>query len=477
MAGKKPDKVVTAIAATLEAAKADAVPIEGGPVAIPLDRAAALWLIPWMCEPECRVGARLLPPKSRKQKALYATWGDTRYALDILREFTAALATVDTGTLELLSAASADVNASLAGDEIDDADGDEAVLADDAAALTARRHVAARFRMIGTVADGVWTVTHARPHVSAAQLESALEVLDMVEGTAPFALRDDEEARAVAELAAKSTSFIRTNPAQVRANELQVEGNSIIVADDRRPYLAMILLRHRLAIGPWDLEAHQRMDEKWLADYHVSLRLLNERAQVIQQRYHAPRIETLLETATATYYRTDFGNITFGVEDIAVTPLIHSRVSGVHYRDEVSWRDSIAKVDGAFTSMGYRHLGDYQHSRSDRREAYRVYGGTNDGTFALWGIVAGAFNMHWFFYSLLDDDFWVTTATSPLSDGALRPARSSYRAVGKITFADQADEHRRHVAEHASRGMPHASPARLTDFLPVIDRLNAEICR
>ena len=34
MAGKKPDKVIDAIAATLDAAKADAVPIEGGPVSV-----------------------------------------------------------------------------------------------------------------------------------------------------------------------------------------------------------------------------------------------------------------------------------------------------------------------------------------------------------------------------------------------------------------------------------------------------------
>ena len=479
MAGRKPDKVVAAIAATLESANAGAVPIEGGPVVIPLDRAAALWLIPWMCEPECRVGARLLPLKAKKHKALYATWGDTRYALDILTEFATALVGLESGTLELLSAASADVNATLAGDDddLEDEDAGDHPLNAEAAALTARRHAAARFRLIGTVADGAWTVTHARPHVSAKQLASALDILALIDGTSPFETHSEDESRTVAELAAKSTSFIRTNPSQVRVNRLEVDGASIVVANDRRPHLAMMLFRHRLAGGPWDFEAHQRMDEKWLADYHESLRVMNERSQLLQQQYHAPRIETLLETPTAIYYRTDFANITFGADDIAVTPLIWNRVPDVHYKDEVSYLASIGRVDAEFQSMGYRHLGDYQHSRSDRREAYRVYGGSDDGTFALWGVVAGSFNMQWFFYSLLDDGFWVTTATFQLPDGAPRPARSSHHAVGKVSFADQAAAHRKHVVEHASQGVVSPSPGSMGDFLPVIDRFNAEIRR
>jgi hypothetical protein len=285
------------------------------------------------------------------------------------------------------------------------------------------------------------------------------------------------EARTVAELAAGSTSFIRTKPAQMRANALEVDGASIVVADDRRPHLAMMLFHHRLAVGPWDFEAHQRMDEKWLAGYPESLRVMSERSQLLQQQYHAPRIETLLETPTAIYFRTDFATITFGADDIAVTPLIWNRVPDVHYKHGVSYLASIGRVDAEFQSMGFRHLGDYQHSRSDRREAYRVYGGSDDGTCALWGIVAGSFNMQWFFYSLLDDGFRVTTATFQLPDSAPRPARSSHRAVGKVSLADQAAEHRKHVAEHASQGVVSPSPGSLTDFLPVIDRFNAEIRR
>ena len=278
MAGRKPDKVVDAIAATLDAFKADAVPIEGGPVVVPIGRVAALWLIPWMCEPDVRVGARLLPPKGKKRKALYATWGDTRHAFDILREFTIALASVQSGTLELLAAASADVNDMLAGDDPDH-DFDEDPPTSDVAALAARRHAAARFRMIGTVTDDAWTITHARPHVSASQLTRALEILAMVDSPAPFKARDEEEAQLVSALAARSASFIRTNPAQVRANALSVDGASLFVADEKRPALAMILFRHRLANGPWDMQTQQQVDEHWLVEYVESLRVMNERAQ------------------------------------------------------------------------------------------------------------------------------------------------------------------------------------------------------
>ena len=276
MAGRKPDKVVDAIAATLHTYKADALPIEGGPVVVPIDRVPALWLIPWMCEPEVRVGARLLPARGKRPKALYATWGDTRHALDILREFTIALASVQSGTLELLGAASADVNAVLAGDDYE-RDLDEVPPTADVAALSARRHAAARFRMIGTVTDRAWTITHARPHVSAGQLAHALEILAMVDTQAAFVVRDHAEAQAIAALAAKSASFIRTNPAQIKANALAVDGSSLIVADEKRPALAMILFRHRLANGPWDLQTQQQVDEQWLADYVESLRIMNER--------------------------------------------------------------------------------------------------------------------------------------------------------------------------------------------------------
>lgn len=108
-------------------------------------------------------------------------------------------------------------------------------------------------------------------------------------------------------------------------------------------------------------------------------------------------------------------------DDIALTPLIWNRVPDVHYKEQVSYLTSIGRADAEFQSTGYRRLGDRQHRRSDRRETYRVYGGSDDGTFGLWGI-AGSFNMQWFFYSLLDDGFWVTTATFRLLHGAPRPA-------------------------------------------------------
>ena len=92
-------------------------------------------------------------------------------------------------------------------------------------------------------------------------------------------------------------------------------------------------------------------------------------------------------------------------------------------------------------------------------------------------MIAGTFNMQWFFYSLLEPDFWVTTATFALPETAPCPARSSHRAVDKVSFAEQATAHLAHVAEHAAAGTVQPSPQTMAEFLPVIDRFNAEIRR
>jgi hypothetical protein len=483
MPAKKPDKVVNAIAAALDAGKIEAVPVSGGSVPVPLGQAAALWLIPWMCEPEVRVGARITPPKARKAKPLYATWGDTRHALDILRELSAALSPLDSGVLEFVAVSSAEMNDLLAGDDDDDAEGEDEEEEEDEGtdaaelALKARRREAARFRLSGPVENGVWRVESAFPPVSGAQLKAALEILQLVDTPSTGWARDPAEAAALAELAAKSTGFIRTNPAQVRAHALQVSGAEITVTEERRPYLAMILFRHRLGDGPWDLRTHQQWDEKWLADYLEGVRLMNERARVLQEKYHVPRLEALLETPFATYYRVDFNQVLFAATEGAtnVTPLIWKRVDGVHHLAENTFAEAITKVDAQFAAIGYRPLGDYQHGKADRREAYRVYGGKDDGTFALWGVVAGSFNMHWFFYSLLGTDFWVCTATFALPEGARRPTRSSNRGVGKISLTEQAAEHAKHVAEHADKGPAHPGPGSMEEFLPLIDRFNSAL--
>ena len=267
MATPKPDRVVTRIAAALDAVEATPVALDGGPLDIPLDRAAALWLIPWICEPACRFGARVSQPHQETLKALYATPGDTGHALLLLRELKAALATVDGGTLEFLAVSIAEFNAMVAGAGEADDDDDSA---DTSTAETATHRAAARFRLVGTVADGRWHITDAWPHARTAELRDAFAILDLVDGTSTAWARDAAGATAIADLAAKSTGFMRANPAQVIANALTVNGAEITVSEDRRPYLATIVFRIRLGGGRWDVRTAQDADESSLAAYHAS---------------------------------------------------------------------------------------------------------------------------------------------------------------------------------------------------------------
>jgi hypothetical protein len=471
MAGKKPDKVVDAIGSVLDAANAAAVAIDAGPIDVPLARAGAIWLLPWMCEPECRVGVRVREPKSKTPRALWASPGDTRDALAIVRECSAALTKLDSGELELMAASTAEVNAHLAGEDEDPAEDDG-----QSPELRARRIAVARFRIAGPIDRGVWRITSVFPRASAAQWRQALEILDLVDGESRAWARNADEAKAIADLAAKSSGFSRTNPAQVRANTLEVDGASIAVHDDRRPYLALVVMRHRMGDGPWDLRTHQQWDERFLAAYVESLRVANDRARALQQKHHAPRLARLLETPTATYWQTDFSKILFVPEDDSVTPLLWNRIEGLDASADTTFAEAIQRVDEAFAGIDYRPLGDYQHSKGDPREAYRVYSGTDDA-FALWGIVAGTLNMQWFFFTLVGEDFWVVTATFGIPDTAKRPPRSSHRKVDKVTIAAQAAAHAEHVREHAVHGPIHPAPANMVEYLTLIDRFMAAMYR
>jgi hypothetical protein len=57
------------------------------------------------------------------------------------------------------------------------------------------------------------------------------------------------------------------------------------------------------------------------------------------------------------------------------------------------------------------------------------------------------------------------------------PRKHHLRRGGKNQLRQPAAEHHTHVTDHAARGAPHPSRASMTDFLPVIDRPNAETCR
>jgi hypothetical protein len=81
--------------------------------------------------------------------------------------------------------------------------------------------------------------------------------------------------------------------------------------------------------------------------------------------------------------------------------------------------------------------------------------------------------MQWMFFSVIDG-FWVSTATFTLPESAPRSSSVSHRGVAKVSFAEQAAAHSAHVATHASRGRVSASPRNMTEFLPMIDRFNAE---
>ncbi len=462
MAGKKPDKVVQLIADTLDAAKVKEATVQGGPVAVPLDRAAALWLIPWICEPECRLGARVTEPKAKKSKALYATPGDTRDALGLLRELAAILAKVKSGKLEFLAVAAEEMNLAAAEDDEDDVDPPPA--------NAAARRAAARFRLSGSVEGGVWNVSHAFPRVTAAQLRDAFEILNLVDGSSKQWARDADEAATIGDLAAKSTGFIRTNPAQKQQNFLELNGAEIHVLEERRPYLAIAVMRRRLGGGPWDVGTHRKWDEEFLAATIESLRQMNERAAKLREKYYAPRLRTVLESPVTAYYETNFAQIPFS-PDSAVTPLIWKRVDNIDYKAEIPFVEALPLVDIQFVTLGFRRLGDFQNGKQDRAQAFRAYGGTSDGTLVLWGIVAGAFVMHWMFYTLLGKDFWVITATFPKPKAS--PERSSHRDAGKMSLQDMNAEHAKHVAEHASEGAPHPSPKNLDELVRLMDAFNA----
>lgn len=68
MSKPRPGKIVDLISQALAKVKPEA--IEGGPVTIPLERAGAMWLIPWACNEELRAGARFTKLKAKKPAAL-----------------------------------------------------------------------------------------------------------------------------------------------------------------------------------------------------------------------------------------------------------------------------------------------------------------------------------------------------------------------------------------------------------------------
>jgi len=483
MSKPRPDKIVELISQALSNTTPQAV--QGGSVTIPVSRAGALWLIPWACNEEIRAGARLLKPKSKKPSALYATPGDTRYALKWTREFNAALTPVTSGSLELFSAASQDAYQQ---EEEDDED-QEAGRADDTPTynghglmpgqdpkLVPLRRKAGQFRLQGNVDNGVWTITHAFPVASASQLQQAIEILDLVDGSSPRWAHDETEAQVLVALALKSAAFIQLNPAQRNAHKIEARGVEIHLAgEDRRPYLAAVVLRHRMANGAWDLRSNQALDETFLAALVADHKQMEQRMAAAREKYYAPRVRTLLETPTATYYETDFNRIYFGDPSTSLSGAICSRFRKLDRDAFMSFVDLVRLIDSEMAAVGLRHLGDFQNSTQNQTQAFRAYGGARDGsTMAFLGIVAGQYLIHWMFYTLLNDGFWVSTATFPVADKA-RPQRSSH--VGN-TLADVRalyEQHVAHVGQNAAQGAPQGSPGDLVSLLKFMDQFNAAV--
>lgn len=400
------------------------------------------------------------------------------------REFNAALAPATPGFLEVFSATTQDVDQGEADDDEDDEDGDSqaagptynglGLMPGQDAKLLPLRRKAARFWLQGNVDNGVWTITHAYPAVSAAHLRQAIEILNLVDGSATTWARDEQEAQALVALALKSAGFIQLNPAQLNAHKIEARGAEIhLASEERRPYLAVIALRHRMPDGPWDLRSNQALDETFLAAMVADHKQMEERLAAAREKHYAPRIRPLLETPVATYYETDFGRIYFVEPSFSVSDAICTRFKDLDSKVDMSFADVVRLIDSEMAAVGLRHLGDFQNGTQNRAQAFRAYGAARDGsTMALLGVVAGQFMIQWMFYTLIGDGFWVSTATFPAAEKA-RPQRSSHLGNPAANVRTLYEQHAGHVAQNAAQGVPHASPDDLLALLHLMDQFNA----
>jgi hypothetical protein len=475
MAARKPDKLLALIDKALEASTA--VPVEGGSLEVPLARIGALYMLPWSCYHEMRCGLKLTTTATRKSTpvkttALYVSPEDTREALRIVREINTTLKPDMDGELEMLSIATSDMYSAQDEDDEDSDDEDmNGKVAPEIIVYVRKVKLVCRMRFRGTVKDGVCSISHTFPKSDRTNLQKTFSILDQVDGSSNRWTSSAAEAVELVAAAKKTSGFMQSNPAQVNANSIEARGEEVLVKEDRRAYLAMVVLRQQLASGPWDLTTHKQGDEKFVVDYMANIEQMNKRMAEARAKYNAPRLCTLLETMTATYYETDFAKILWG--EMSLASILFQRFRDLDYRSEMSFTEAIARFDKEFAAIGLRHLGDFQNSLQTPQTAWRAYGGAANGDFALVGVVAGNFILHVVFYSLLGKDFWVSTGTFTLPDNAPRPARNSHRGDKNWTWQQMQDQHRENVKANATHGAPVPSPNNIQEFVVLMDRFNA----
>ncbi|HMD07213.1 MAG TPA: hypothetical protein VKH63_06730 [Candidatus Acidoferrum sp.] len=268
----KPDPVVSKIRKALESYSA--VEIPGGPVETSLRALDTLWLLSFFCNPAIRAGMQITPKGQKKPKALYALPGNGRPEF-LLNEFTLAAKDAAEGdVLEVLCASEADVYQTK--DDLDDY-GTGRSKAEIAAIKTSLRD-AAKQRYVGTVGTNQrWQITHAWPALDAASLNNALEVLAKIKTDRMDWARGPEEMQALLDLAKLSNQFPLRNPVQLRENTIEINKRDIIVKGHRRPFLAMLLCRHRFPSGPWNFKTNQLEDAFWVHVEDENERRIRER--------------------------------------------------------------------------------------------------------------------------------------------------------------------------------------------------------
>jgi hypothetical protein len=252
----KPDTVVNKIRKALE--KYPAVEVSGGPVEVSLDSLDTIWLLGYFGNPAMRAGMQLTPKGQKKPKALYALPGNSRPEYSLSEFAKAANVAQEGDVFEVFSVSEPDMNEGR--EEVED-DYPGAPTIEVKRALRA----AGRMRVAGEIGpNGSWRITHAYPAAESATMRDVLGVLAMVKSDSTEWARDEREAAAVLELSKWSTNFPLRNPMQRQENAVSVSGRNIIVKPHRRPFLAMLLCRHRYPNGPWDFKTKQLEDERWV---------------------------------------------------------------------------------------------------------------------------------------------------------------------------------------------------------------------
>jgi hypothetical protein len=325
----------------------------------------------------------------------------------------------------------------------------------------------ARIRLVGEkISNDRVRITQAYPAAGARALEDLLAILREVGGTGDRWGRDAAEARHIFDLANRSSHFVQSNPAQRQQNAISLDGEKITVQPDRRPYLALMVARHRLGEGPWDLRTAWTADETFRKKYDAyteqTLAPLQKALDSINEQYAVKRGIPVFESPRGKYYATDLTALNFA-DGRSVAPHFRPALPDLKAA-EVTLADALALVDTAMRALGLEKLGDYTGDPYPKVVGLRGYGKGRDGTFAALGLAAGQGLVQWTFYTIFKDGFWVVTGNRPLSPHAPRPKGCSRRAE-KATIAKLFAIHEAHVATQTGHGAPSPSPALLRELV------------